>query len=183
MAMEADGRTAASGRGSETEVTGPRIGAQASQGVGSERPSSRRAVRHSTSLSWLSVPLALVTLLSLPSAASAANPIEGKLYGDEVLPPDLKYLLDLKWCKAWVIGCFHCEKRGEKISCRAIASDCSSYTPGYFVCSDFNIGRTCTVWSDGCNTCSRSLFSDKIACTALGCGNYQPKFTCLRHFF
>jgi hypothetical protein len=71
IAMAADGRTAASGRAGETEVAGPRIVAQASQQVGSERPSNRRAVRRTTSLGWLSV--LLVGIATHHVAASNAD--------------------------------------------------------------------------------------------------------------
>jgi hypothetical protein len=179
--MAADGRPAATGSHRETQArrTDGCVSREVAPG---ER--QREASAHLTVLgivSGLTAFLLLSLLFINPIRAEAGT--ETQTYGEEVIPPESRHLLDVDWCKAWIFGCYSCTKEGGKINCIARSNDCSRYTKNFIFCTAFNPGATCTKWTDGCNTCLKSMFSHEYSCTAAACPGLVPTFQCLQRFF
>jgi hypothetical protein len=137
-----------------------------------ERPQDRRKVRNAIASAIAVITVAIVCVLIASHATAQENP-ESRI----VLPERLHYIFDLSWCRRWGFSCIRCGKKENRIACEYMKEDCQE-SFRYFSCVEFNVPSACEVWSDGCNTCSRTTSPDRHSCTLVSCPNYVPAFTC-----
>jgi hypothetical protein len=136
-------------------------------------------VRHNRSEFRLAAALATFLVLCV-SPASAQN-IGTELGRDRLMfPNELKYVLEIPWCKKWDFGCFSCAKRNGRIVCDRLVARCDAFLYDGFTCIDFDVEKSCLQWSDGCNTCTRwQSTPGTVGCTSMACRPYVPELTCL----